>query len=281
VRAFALAMLVNGLAPILAPIVGALLLPSVGWRGLFVVLAAIGGALFAISAARLPESLPPERRQTGGVATVGRAYLGLLGDRAFMGYVIAAALAFGAMFAYIGSSPFIVQELYGQSPETFALIFGVNALGLMAAAQSSGLLVGRFGARRLMRAGLVTASLGGLVLVGSAAVGTGLWPVLVGFFLVVASYGLVAPNATALAMADQPHQAGSASALMGAIQFLTGALVAPLAGLGGTGSALPAAVVIAGCAWAALVVSLTLGRAHRPAATRSDLSPGTGPGAAP
>lgn len=264
VRAFALAMLVNGLAPILAPIVGAALLPSVGWRGLFLVLAAMGGALLLISATRLPESLPPERRRHGGVGMVGRVYLGLLVDRAYMGYVVAAALAFGAMFAYIGSSPFIVQELYGRSPETFALVFGANAIGLMAAAQASGLLVRRVGARRLMRTGLVVASLGGLTLVTAAIVRTGLWPVLGGFFLVVASYGLVAPNATALAMADQPHQAGSASALMGAIQFLTGSLVAPLTGLGGTGSAIPAALVIAGCAWAALAVSLTLGR-QRPA----------------
>ena len=134
----------------------------------------------------------------------------------------------------------------------------------MAAAQASGLLVRRVGARRLMRTGLVVASLGGLTLVTAAIVRTGLWPVLGGFFLVVASYGLVAPNATGLAMADQPHQAGSASALMGAIQFLTGSLVAPLTGLGGTGSAIPAALVIAGCAWAALAVSLTLGR-QRPA----------------
>ncbi|MFN8520802.1 MAG: multidrug effflux MFS transporter [Chloroflexota bacterium] len=282
VRAFALAMLVNGLAPILAPTLGALLLPSVGWRGLFLVLAGIGGALLAISAFRLPESLPPERRRHGGLATVGRAYAGLLRDRAFMGYVMSAALAFAAMFAYIGSSPFIVQELYGQTPGTFALIFGVNACGLMVAAQTSGLLVGRFGARRLMRTGLVTASLGGVVLVASALAGTGLWPVLAGFFLVVASYGLVAPNATALAMADQPHQAGSASALMGSIQFLTGALAAPLAGLGGVGSALPAAVVIAGCAWAALAVSLTLGRPRRSAAVPADVvSPGAGPGPAP
>lgn len=280
VRAFALAMLVNGLAPILAPVVGALLLPSVGWRGLFLVLAAIGGTLLAVSALRLPESLPSERRRAGGVGAVGHAYLGLLGDRAFMGYVVSAALAFAAMFAYIGSSPFVVQDLYGQSPETFALIFGVNALGLMMAAQASGLLVGRVGARRLMRAGLVGSSLGGVVLVVSAVAGSGLWPVLVGFFLVVASYGLVAPNATALAMADQPHQAGSASALMGSIQFLTGALVAPLTGLGGTGSALPAAMVIAGCAWAALVVTLTLGRARRPGAAAADLSPGAGAGPA-
>lgn len=280
VRAFALAMLVNGLAPILAPIGGALLLPSVGWRGLFLVLAAMGGTLLLVSALRLPESLPPERRRLGGVAMVGRAYLGLLADRAYMGYVVAAALAFGAMFAYIGSSPFVVQELYGQSPQTFALVFGVNAVGLVGAAQASGLLVGRFGARRLMGTGLVGASLGGLVLVAAAVVGTGIWPILIGFFLVVASYGLVAPNATALAMADQPHQAGSAAALMGAIQFLTGALVAPLTGLGGTGSALPAALVIAGCAWAALGVGLTLGRLRATAGTSDVVSPGAGPGPA-
>jgi DHA1 family bicyclomycin/chloramphenicol resistance-like MFS transporter len=260
VRAFAFAMLVNGLAPILAPMAGAVLLPSIGWRGLFLVLAAIGGVLLAVSAARLDESLPPERRRTGGMRIVVADYAGLLRHRAYIGYVLSAALAFGAMFGYISSSPFIVQGLFGQSPTTFGLIFGVNAMGLLAAAQASGLLVGRVGARRLMRTGLVSASVGGVVLVSAALGGAGLWPFLVGFFLIVASYGLVAPNATALALADQRHQAGSASALMGAIQFLTGSLVAPLTGLGGTGSALPATLVIAGCAWAALAVALSLGR---------------------
>lgn len=259
-RAFALAMLVNGLAPILAPIVGAQLLPYAGWRGIFVVLAGLGATLLLVVVTRLPESLPPGRRRTGAVGTVVRGYATLLRDAPFVGQALTVALGFSAMFGYISASPFIVQDLYGQSPQTFSLLFGINALGLAAATQVSGLLVLRLGARRILRIGLVSAAIGGVVLVLAAASDAGLWPVAAGFFVVVASYGAIVPNATALALADHAHHAGSASAVLGALQFLVASLVAPLVGLGGSGSAVPAALVIAGCAWAALAVSLTLGR---------------------
>jgi DHA1 family bicyclomycin/chloramphenicol resistance-like MFS transporter len=280
-RAFAFAMLVNGLAPILAPIVGAQLLPAAGWRGLFVVLAAIGALLLLVIVTRLGESLPRERRRQGGVGTVARAYGGLLTDRVYMGYVLTVALGFAAMFGYISASPFIVQEVYGESPQTFSLLFGLNALGILAATQMSGLLVGRYGPRRILRVGLFSAAFGGVVLVVAAVSGAGLGPIAIGFFIVVASYGAIAPNGVALAMADHPHQAGSASALMGALQFLVGSLAAPLVGLGGASSAVPATLVIAGCAWAALAVSLTLGRGRadeRPVTDR--VSPAAGPGSA-
>lgn len=259
-RAFALAMLVNGLAPILAPIVGAQLLPFAGWRGIFVVLAGLGATLLLVVVTRLPESLPPGRRRTGSVGTVVRGYATLLRDAPFVGQALTVALGFSAMFGYISASPFIVQDLYGQSPQTFSLLFGINALGLAAATQVSGLLVLRLGPRRILRIGLVSAAIGGVVLVLAAVSDAGLWPVVAGFFVVVASYGAIVPNATALALADHAHHAGSASAVLGALQFLVASLVAPLVGLGGSGSAVPAALVIAGCAWAALAVSLTLGR---------------------
>jgi DHA1 family bicyclomycin/chloramphenicol resistance-like MFS transporter len=177
-----------------------------------------------------------------------------------MAQVLTVALAFAAMFGYISASPFIVEELYGESPQTFSLMFAVNALGLVAASQASGLLVGRFGPRRILRIGLTSAALGGVVLVSAALSDAGLWAIAVGFFIVVASYGAIAPNGVALALADQPHQAGSASALMGALQFLLGSVAAPLVGLGDASSAVPAALVIGGCAWAALAVSVVLGR---------------------
>jgi DHA1 family bicyclomycin/chloramphenicol resistance-like MFS transporter len=163
------------------------------------------------------------------------------------------------MFGYISASPFMVQELYGQSPQTFSLLFGLNALGLVSVTQLSGVLVMRLGPRRILLTGLVSGALGGGVLVAAAVSGAGLWAVAVGFFLVVASYGAIAPNVTALALADHAHHAGSASAVMGALQFLVASLVAPLAGLGDPGSPVPAALVIASCAWGALAVSLAFG----------------------
>lgn len=252
-RFFALTMLVNGLAPILAPVIGAQLMLVTSWQGTFLVLAAIGAVLFVFAGLRLQESLPPERRRSGGLGQVARVYRSLLLDRSFMGFVMASSLAFAAMFSYIASSPFVVQDLYGQSPQAFSLVFAMNALGIVTCAQVSGLLVGRVGPRRILTAGLAIMAAGGIVLVAAAATDLGLPGILLGYLMVVSSYGLVAPNATALALTDHAHQAGSASALMGAVQFIVGAIAAPLVGLGGTTSALPTAIGIAMCAWLAFV----------------------------
>jgi DHA1 family bicyclomycin/chloramphenicol resistance-like MFS transporter len=233
-RFFALTMLVNGLAPILAPIIGGQLLLITTWQGIFLVLAAIGAVLFVVAALRLRESLPPERRRSGRLADVARSYRGLLTDRGFMSYVLASALAFAAMFAYISASPFVIEGIFGQSPQVFSLFFAVNALGIVACSQVSGLLVGRVAPVRIMLAGLAISAVGGIVLISAAVAEVGLPGIALGFFMVVASYGFVAPNAAALALADQPHQAGSASALIGACQFLIGAAAAPLVSIGGT-----------------------------------------------
>lgn len=279
-RFFALTMLVNGLAPILAPVIGGQLLLVTAWQGVFVVLGAIGALLFLFAATRLRESLPPERRRSGRVADVAHSYRGLLGDRVFMGYVLSAALAFAAMFSYISASPFVIEDLFGQSPQMFSLFFACNALGIVVTSQVSGMLVGRVAPTRIMTTGLLIAATGGALLVVAAVAGLGLAGILVGFFLVVASYGLVAPNAAALALADQPHQAGSASALLGASQFLVGAVAAPLVGLGGVTSPVPMALVIAGCTWLALATFRTqvMGRTGSRLRPTEDPSRPSGPG---
>jgi len=264
-RFFALTMLVNGLAPILAPIIGGQLLLLTSWRGVFVVLAAIGAGLFLAVLFRLRESLPPERRRTGGMAELGLTFRVLLTDRRFVGYALAAALSFTAMFSYISSSPFVLQDLYGMSPQAFSAAFALNALGIVIMGQLSGLLVSRVGPRRLMIVGIGAQVMGGLVLVMAAASGAGLAGILAGYLLVVAPLGLVLPNSTALALADHADHAGSASAILGAAAYLVGATIAPLTGIGGTASALPSTLVIAGAAVSGLVVLQVLtGRQRRP-----------------
>ncbi len=262
-RFFAVLMLVNGLAPILAPIVGAQLLHVTDWRGVFVVLAAAGLVLLAVAAVALPETLPRERRHGGGLATTRRAFTVLLSDRRFVGYVLSCGLVFAGMFAYIAGSPFVLQEIHGLSATEFSLVFGANAAGIMAMSAVSGRLVGRVGPARLLAAGLAVQAIGALVLLASVLAGDGLPGVLLGLFLVVASVGLVFPNASALAMADHPDRAGSASALLGLCQFVFGALSAPLVGVAGTGTAVPMAIVIAVSAAAAVLAYVTL--AGRPA----------------
>ena len=262
-RFLAILMLVNALAPILAPIVGAQLLHVTDWRGVFVVLAGLGAVLFALSALRVPETLPGERRHGGGLAQTTRSFRVLLSDRRFAGYVLSCGLVFAAMFAYIAGSPFVLQDIHGLSAQTFSLVFGVNAAGIMAMNAVSSRTVERVGPARLLTAGLAVQLAGAAVLLLSVLAGVGLAGILPGLFLVVASVGLVFPNATALAMADHPDRAGSASALLGLCQYVFGAAAAPFVGIAGSGTAVPMAVVIAVCATAAVAAYRTL--ALRPA----------------
>ncbi|MBJ7599214.1 multidrug effflux MFS transporter [Candidatus Nephthysia bennettiae] len=258
-RFYALLMLVNGLAPILAPVFGSQLLRVSSWRGVFVTLGLIGAVLLAVAAIGLPETLPPERRTRSGLLNTLRTFRMLLADREFLGCALTSGCAIGAMFAYIAGSPFVLEGIYGVSPQGFSLVFGANALGLVVTAQLSARLVGRIPPVALMTAGVAMGLAGGLtLLLVVLAGGLGLVAVLPALFLVVASIGLVMPNATALALARHARVAGSGSALLGLAQFIIGGAVAPLVGIGGSRTALPMAIVIATLGTAALVACLTL-----------------------
>jgi DHA1 family bicyclomycin/chloramphenicol resistance-like MFS transporter len=254
-RYFSLLMVVNGLAPILAPVVGGQLLRFTTWRGVFVVLAGIGLVLWLAVLLALPESLPVARRHSGGLPATLVTFRRLLTDRSFVGCVVACGFAFAAMFAYISGSSFVLQDIYGVSPQLFSVIFGTNAVGIMLLSQVSRVLLGRYGPRRLLVCGLVSIAVGGVALLVVVMAGIGLPGILPALFVVVASNGLVLPNATALALTDHGAVAGSASALLGVAQFAVGAAAAPLVGIGGSGTDIPMAVVIAALSLIALASS--------------------------
>ncbi|WP_239156909.1 multidrug effflux MFS transporter [Actinocatenispora thailandica] len=262
-KLFATLMLVNGIAPVLAPTIGGQLLRFTSWRGVFAVLTVIGAGLLCAVLAGLPETHPADRRRAGGLAATGRAFRVLLADRGFLGLALAAGCVSGAMFAYISGSSFVLQDVYGMSAQLFALVFGANAVGIVAAGQLSARLVGRLGPAALLRTGAYLCAGGGLLLVVAVSSGAGLPLVLPALFAVVASVGLVSPNATSLALAEHGHIAGSASAVLGVLQFVVGGAVAPLVGLAGTGTPVPMAVVIVALALAAVALLHTLAR--RPA----------------
>ncbi len=259
-RFYALTLLVNGAAPIVAPIVGGLILLFTTWHGTFVLLAAIGIVVFLAVAFGLEETLPPDARRRGGVAGTMRTFRDVAADRTFVGYALAGGLAIAAMFAYIAGSPFVVETIYGQSPQVFSLIFGTNALGIVLAGQLSAALVERVGPRRLVVAGLAASATGAAILLVAVVAGIGLVGILPGFFLVTASIGLILPNATALALGAHGQRAGSALGLLGAFQYVVGALVAPLVGIAGTGTALPMAILIAILSLGASIAYLALAR---------------------
>lgn len=249
-RAFAALMLVTGVAPMLAPLVGGVLLARFGWESIFWCLAALGLAALLAAAIRLPETRPADAPRHG-VAGAARAYAALLRDARFVRPALVGAAGMAGLFAYIAGSPFALIRLLGVPEAEYGLYFGANALGMVAMAQVGARLAGPLGGpARVLRAAAAGLALAGALLVaGSFATGTALgrWAVVVPLFLYVSALGAVLPNAAALAMAPFGRTAGTASALMGMGQFGAGAVAAVALGLvgGGSGSALPMALAVA------------------------------------
>jgi DHA1 family bicyclomycin/chloramphenicol resistance-like MFS transporter len=270
-RFFAVLVLVSGLAPVLAPLVGGQLLHVTDWRGVFVFLAGIGAALLFAAWWMLPDTLAAQLRHTGGLSATVHVFGRLVRDRPFMGYTLAMGASFGAMASYISGSPFVLEDIHGVSPQLFSLLFALNAAGIIAASQLSRSLVGRYGPARLLALGVTTCAAGGLGVLASVVFDLGLAGLLPSFFVMVSSLGIVLPNSTALALADHPRTAGSASALLGVAQFACGAIAAPLAGVGGSDTALPLAIVSATLSLSsvAFLVVLTRGAPHRAVEVRA------------
>jgi DHA1 family bicyclomycin/chloramphenicol resistance-like MFS transporter len=263
VRLFSSLMLVTGLAPILAPVVGGQLLAVTSWKGIFLSLSILSALIAVLAAAGLRETLPVERRSPSGLRRTVQTMAGLLHDRSFVGYALAGGLTFGALFAYISGSSFVLQRIYGLSPQLYSLAFAMNGLGLIAASQVNARIVERVGPTRLLRRalGFVVASALTLLVVVSVG-GLSVWAVLAPMFVIVSSLAFVLPNSTALALADHAAVAGTASALLGLIQFLVGALAAPLVGVAGPDSAVPMGVVMALLALGALIALRLAGPRH-------------------
>ncbi|MGY1820990.1 multidrug effflux MFS transporter [Geodermatophilus sp. SYSU D00079] len=253
-RVFSHLVLVFGLAPVIAPVLGAQILRFADWRGLFVALAVVGAVILLGSRAALPETLPAVMRHTAGVGAQLRQMGGLLTDRTFAGHLAVNALQGSVLFTYISMSSFVLQEEHGLSAQGFSLVFAANAVGLVLGGQLNGALVMRLGPARLLVASVL------LVLTASAALLAGalsgeLVAVLVPLFLVVACLSGVGANSTALALTPHGSAAGAASALLGMMVFGAGAVLPPLASLAGTTGTVMAATMVAA---SALMVVLVL-----------------------
>ncbi|OEH94266.1 multidrug effflux MFS transporter [Bacillus solimangrovi] len=241
---FALLALINGIAPIMAPVIGAQLLKIVPWQGVFIVLSIIGLVMFFVVLFGLPETLQNDRRSAGGVKNTFITFRNLILDRTFIGFALAQGFVFAAMFAYISGSPFVVQNIYGGSPQMFSLIFAINGLGIMMASQTTGRLAGRIHESKLFRFGLATSLCGGIVLFILILLHARLIFLLIPLFFVVSSVGVVSTSGFSLAMQKQGKNAGSAAALIGVLSLALGALAAPFVGLGGEHTAIPMGIVI-------------------------------------
>lgn len=243
-KLFALLMLVNGAAPILAPIVGAEVLNYTSWRGVFGVLSVLGVLMLLAVIFGMRETLPVERRSRGGIRHSLKTFRRLMGDSSFMGYALTQGCIMAAMFAYISGSSFILQELFGVSPQMYSLIFGINGVGIIIAGQAAGRLAGRVKARSLLASGLMISSVGGAFLLAAGLFHWGLFIIIPALFLIVSSVGLILTTTSSLALQNQGQSAGTASALLGMLGFVIGGGVAPLVGIGGAHTIMPLAIVM-------------------------------------
>jgi MFS transporter, DHA1 family, multidrug resistance protein len=265
-RMFSLLMLIMGAAPILAPILGGQLLMVTGWRGIFGFLGIFGALSIAAAAVGLPESLPVERRIRHGFGAMSAVYGRLLCNRHFLRYAVALGCVAGVNFSYISGAPFLFIELNGISPQHFGLFFGANACGLIAASQVNRRLLRRFSVGRILNAALGANAATGLLLVVTGMTGAGGFPVqVVLLFLSIASTGLLYPNITALTMAPFDKSAGSASALLGTIQYTIGASAGAVVGVLHNGTALPMVATMAACGIAGWCAVVGLSLFERPA----------------
>jgi DHA1 family bicyclomycin/chloramphenicol resistance-like MFS transporter len=240
-------MLVLGVAPVLAPTIGGEVLRFTSWRGVFVVLAVLGLILVAVAAKAVPETLPAVRRRPLGVRNTMRTYRGLLRDRTFLGLVLVAGLSMAGLFGYVAGSSFVFQEEFGLNQQQFGLLFGAGALFLIGATQLNAALLRRFEPRVILPAGLVLGTLAGATLLVLAVTNTGgIVGVVAPLWTVLFAVGLVMPNAPTLALARHGEAAGTAAALLGAIQMGVGAIVSPLVGVFGNDAVAMGAVMTGG-----------------------------------
>lgn len=251
-RIFSLLMLIMGVAPILAPLLGGQISAFWGWRGLFWVLFAISlftllGVIFL-----LPETHRPDR----GVkfSETLKVYGSIIKDREFLGYTLSGGLAQSGLFAYITGSPFVFMSHFKVSPQSYATIFGLNAFGLILFSQINGHLLKRHTPQKILRRVYPMTALMGLVLMLCGTYGAGLFTIGLSIFLFMSFLGMTFPNSTASSLESQGLKAGSASALLGTMQFSLSAISSGLVSYFHNGTLVPMTMIIGLCGMGAFVV---------------------------
>lgn len=258
-RVYSALILVMGVSPLAAPLLGAYLMTWFGWKSIFLSVALVGALATVGLHFRLPESLPSARPLS--LSYIFATYRGLLADRFFLGASLATGFSSAGMFAYIAGAPFVFINIFGVSPDHFAWFFAANAAAVVIGAQINGRVLHGHAPEKLMRIAAFVQAAAGILLIAAAAGGAkGLASIALPLFLYLATIGFVFPNAVALALANHGHVAGMASALLGTLQFSMAAIATLTLGAIDSSTAFPMAAMICACGVLGSVTHLLLMR---------------------
>jgi DHA1 family bicyclomycin/chloramphenicol resistance-like MFS transporter len=275
IRFYGSLTVIGGFAAVVGPLLGGLLNTFTDWRGLFVFLAVIGAVLLILTLLIFGETLPAERRTRGGFGQTLRDYRTLLSDRPFLGAVLNQGFLYAALFAYLAGSTFVLQDIYGLSPQWYAAAFGLNSAGHMVFGYLAGRTSERWSITGTLTIGIAVTGLGALGLLAAGLTSMPLWVIIVSLFALSSGVAVTAPPATTLAMSDYPQMAGTASSLLGMVRFGFGGIAAPFVGVAGALSILPLGVVTVVTVILAAAASLLIHR-HARASTPAHVHTPTG-----
>jgi MFS transporter, DHA1 family, multidrug resistance protein len=265
IRFYGRLTVVGGFAAIVGPLLGGQLNTVTDWRGLFAFLAIIGVVILLITLAVFRETLPKERRTRGGFAQTIQDFRVLLADRVFLGAVLNQGFLYAALFAYLSGATFVLQDIYGLSPQGYALAFGLNSAGFMVFGYLAGRASEQWSVTGTLTIGIALAGSGALGLLAAGLAPMPLWVVIVALLALASGVAVTSPPATTLALAEYPQMAGTASSLLGMVRFGFGGVAAPLVGIAGAATILPLGIVTVTAVVLAAGAHLGLPRAHDPA----------------
>lgn len=268
---FALLMVINATAPMIAPISGGavLLLPFASWHTIFVFLCLMGIFLVMMVAFKLKESLPKERRTPSSIKHSIKTMGSLLKDRTFIGYAIVVGFVQGGTFAYVAGTPFVYQDLYHVSPQVFSFLFGVNGLAIITGSFLAGRLSDIIHERTMLRTGVFVSLGANTLLLVMTIIHGPLIMLVIPIFIHMGTIGLILTSSFSLAMENQSNRAGSASALLGMLPLLAGSMIAPIVGLDET-TAVPMGAALFTCSLIGAIAFLTLTRQEKPNSVNTD-----------
>lgn len=264
-KLFSVLLIITVIIPVLAPLAGGAVIVAAGWRAVFWVIAALFLVVLVIALIWVKETLPREERTTGGIKATMRATREVLGNRNYTGYLLTFTLGFGALFAYISASPFVMQNIMGLSEGQFSLMYALIALAITVSSAVSAGLAGKVAMRTMIRIGLVLSVIAAAALLVAIVNGVPTVATLIILAVLQLGFGMFFGSATTLTLEESGHHSGTGSAFLGFLQFALAAVVAPLVGIAGEDSAMPMGIAIVGFVVLAAIAFFALTR-NRPAA---------------